>query len=151
MRATFVGIVLSKPSDVARTFDFGFVTPDGTPVYVDAKRTALVHANNHNTVYFCDPKKGQRHASRKRGPGQNYTLTKQKAVSNFDDKRRHIFLATTDTCGNLSDDCTRLLRFIARMQYHGRRRQGQLRRRPLVAGRRLRPPHRQSWRLARQC
>ena len=41
-----VGLVLSKLSDALCTFDFGFVAPDGSPVYGDAKRTALVHAND---------------------------------------------------------------------------------------------------------
>jgi hypothetical protein len=110
-----VGLVLSKPSDAQRTFDFGFVTPDGTPVYVDAKRTALVHANNLQQI--CDPKKGQRHAVEAGDKAKLYTY--QKAISNLADKRRHIYLATTDTCGNLSDDYTRLLRFVARIQYPG--------------------------------
>ena len=110
-----VGLELAKPSDADRSFDLGFTTPDGTPIYVDAKRTAVVHANNLQQV--CDLKKGQRHAVEAGDKAKSYTY--QKAISNFDDKRRHIFLATTDTCGNLSDDYTRLLRFVARINYPG--------------------------------
>ena len=52
--------------------------------------------------------------------GRPKLYTYQKAISNLADKRRHIFLATTDTCGgNLIDDYTRLLRFVARIQYPG--------------------------------
>ena len=110
-----VGLELAKPSDADRRFDLGFTTPDATPIYVDAKRTAVVHANNLQKV--CDLKKGQRHAVEAGDKAKSYSY--QKAISNFDDKRRHIFLATTDTCGNLSDDYTRLLRFVARIHYPG--------------------------------
>ena len=86
-----VSLELAKPSDADRRFDLGFTTPDATPIYVDAKRTAVVHANNLQKV--CDLKKGQRHAVEAGDKAKSYSY--QKAISNFDDKRRHIFLALT--------------------------------------------------------
>ena len=35
------------------------------------------------------------------------------------DKRHHIFFATTDTCGNISNDYNKLIKLVARIQHPG--------------------------------
>ena len=53
---------------------------------------------------------GQRHAVE---AGDKATLySYQKAIPNFAAKRHHIFFATTDTCGNISNDYDKLIKLV---------------------------------------
>ena len=112
--ADHAGLVLAEGA-AGRTFDAGFTTPDGTLILVDAKRTALVHKGTLEKV--CDPKTGQRHAVEAGDKAKLYSY--QKAISNFAAKRHHIFFATTDTCGNISNDYNKLIKLVARIQHPG--------------------------------
>jgi hypothetical protein len=108
------GLVIGE-GVAGRTFDAGFTTPDGTLILVDAKRTALIHKGTLNNV--CDPKTGQRNAVEAGDKAKLYS--DQKAISNFAAKRHHIFFATTDTCGNISNDYNKLIKLVARVQHPG--------------------------------
>ena len=108
------GLVIGEGT-AGRTFDAGFTTPDGTLILVDAMRTALIHKGTLENV--CDPKTGQRHAVEAGDKAKLYSY--QKAISNFAAKRHHIFFATTDTCGNISNDYDKLIKLVARVQHPG--------------------------------
>ena len=112
--AEHAGLVLGEGA-AGRTFDAGFTTPDGTLILVDAKRTALDLEGTLEKV--CDPKTGQRHAVEAKDKAKLYSY--QKAISNFAAKRHHIFFATTDTCGNISNDYNKLIKLVARIQHPG--------------------------------
>jgi hypothetical protein len=112
--ADHAGLVPAEGAS-GRTFDAGFTTPDGTLILVDAKRTALIHKGTLKKV--CDPEKGQRHAVEAGDKAKLYSY--QKAITNFDSKRSHIFFATTDTCGNIGKDYAKLISLVARIQHPG--------------------------------
>ena len=61
--------------------------------------------------------KGQRHAVEAGDKAKLYSY--QKAITNFDSKRSHIFFATTDTCGNIGKDYAKLISLVARIQHPG--------------------------------
>jgi hypothetical protein len=113
--ADHAGLVLASDADASRSFDLGMTAPDGAHYFVDVKRTALIHKDTLELV--CDPKTGQRHAVEAGEKAKFYSY--QKAITNLDAKRHHVYFAVTDSCGNLSKDYTKLLKMMTRMQHPG--------------------------------